>query len=696
MPRRTSALLAVVLPVALFAVLDSALVLHFRGLERRYLPSPLGWIALTEIAAAVVLGLVSRRTRSAGAVLAVGTGLAVALPVAAVAVTGLLPRFAPLAPAPAVGWAAALGVAAALASLWTTRRAHRTPGRPPDLAPARWLEPVATLIALAGPWAVLLASGVRPGSRRGLALWAAGATGVLAAAIVSRRVAGTRAVRALHITGSASLSAVILAAIAATWCGERPLPAVPPLAADRPGAPPDVLLVVLDTTRADFAPAPTGSAFPTPALARLAGQGARFGSAFAPSCWTVPGHASLFLGLPAGEHGVGWTSPYLRYSAPTLAERFAAAGYRTAGFSANPWITPEFEFDRGFERFQTADLERRPRLPLLLALWPPLAERLETGFLWADKDGFVLASEALRELQKPGPSFVFLNLMEAHLPYQPPGRVLRRHGVDRRREKELRAVGQEPLADLAAGASPRRPEEVDALRTLYSAEVAYADWLLGRIVDRLAEAGRLDRTVVAITSDHGENLGDHAPLDHQLGLYDTLIHVPLLLRYPSRIPEGQAIDDLVALEDLGSALLRLAGAAQVEGENAAPGAMPGPLGLFPARDSVRLDYDRPVPVLERLRDRLHVDPAPWDRTLWGLRAVDAKWIEASDGRHQGFDLVADPWEKTSLAESAGELPAPVAALAARVRAGPRPPPVRPTEPPPDEALPRLRSLGYVR
>lgn len=291
--------------------------------------------------------------------------------------------------------------------------------------------------------------------------------------------------------------------------------------------------------------------------------------------------------------------------------------------------------------------------------------------LWEDEDGLVLASEALRALGRPGPpSFVFLNLMEAHLPYAPPRRVLERGLAGTALEPAaLLRVDQDPLRDLRPGFR-WDAEELAALRTLYAAEVSYVDGLLGRVLGRLREAGRLDSTVVAVVSDHGENLGEHPPLDHQLGLWESLIHVPLLVHVPGA-PAGED-DRLVSLADLAPAI------------EAWAAGVPGPLDGPPAREAVVLAYDLPRPILDRIRERLRLDPAPWARSLVGIRARTGKWVEGSDGTTAAGegDLAADPALREQLAAWRAALP--------------RRSPSRPAAEPAPDTLERLRGLGYVK
>ncbi len=549
--------------------------------------------------------------------------------------------------------------------------------------PAPVLETLLVAMGLVLPYVGLRLARIPTMSPRGLALWGAALSLALLVGLAAawRRRAGPGG----WWLAVPPLAAAALIAASVAW-GRAPYPPLPPRAA---GAP-DVILVVLDTVRADFAPADATSPRPTPALRRLAAEGTRFTHAFSTTCWTVPAHASLFTGLIPSEHGATWASPSLPDTTVTLAERFSARGWRTGAFSANPWITPEFGFHQGFERFATGRSDRRPLTPWLPALFSILTRR-EDGFLmFEDKAGLTLVSEALRWLaaDDPRPAFLFVNLMEAHLPYLPPRRFLGDPWREGWSQAELRAVNQHRLEDLLPGAR-RTPREMEGLRLLYEAEVSFADHLVGHLALELERSGRLQNTILLVTSDHGENLGDHPPLDHQLGLYDTLVRVPLIIHGPGRVPAGVEDDRLISLTDVPDLLLPLAGIGAREANGLPDGAR---------REAVFLEYDRPLPILEQIRDQLGLDPTPWDRSLAGVRTRQAKWIEASDGRHQAFDLEADPGERTNLAlDDPAER---FASLRARLEEGllqrRRAHPSQRTTPLSPEAEERLRSLGYVK
>ncbi len=414
---------------------------------------------------------------------------------------------------------------------------------------------------------------------------------------------------------------------------------------------PHVLLVVLDTVRADAlgvygCPRPT-----SPRIDRLAASAVVYRRAHSPSCWTLPAHASLFTGLAPSQHGVGGARDGLvAVGAPTLAERLRDHGYATLGASANPWIGPAFGFDRGFDEFlcgwhvgaapdiAAASLAHgghtaRQKLAAVAAGGPAsliaalpnyaIARRRRAGRFGArglSRRFLAAFARAARD----GPVFGFVNLLDAHHPHSPPRRHLQVLGGS------LGRVPTHPWA-LAGGLATLTDADRAALRRLYEADVRHADDVAGGLVaavDRLSQ-----RPVnVVVTADHGENLGEHGLMDHQFSLHQTLLHVPLVVRMSGGEPADEP--SLVSLCDVFELL--------------AAGRRPRP------RTSVTAEYARPQPPVQRLQTRWpegrfdHLD-----RRLRALVRDDGmKAIWASDGRHEAYDLRVDPGEAENLWPSA--------------------------------------------
>jgi len=173
-------------------------------------------------------------------------------------------------------------------------------------------------------------------------------------------------------------------------------------------------------------------------------------------------------------------------------------------------------------------------------------------------------------------------------------------------------------------------------------------------------------------------------------VWDSLLHVPLLVRAPGRVPAGASRTRLVSIADVPAALVALAGLPGAGG--------PGPMLGDTPREAVQFSYVRPREMLDRIRDRLHVDSTPWDRDLDGIRTEGLKYVVGSDGTREAYDVAADPLERVDLLAGGRPGPPGVAGLAARLAASAPRVVLRrhPETPMSDETREKLRSLGYVR
>lgn len=281
---------------------------------------------------------------------------------------------------------------------------------------------------------------------------------------------------------------------------------------------PNVLLLLVDTLRAD-ALGCYGSPRPTsPAVDRLARDGLVFENAYAACSWTAPSVASLFTGLLPSSHGVVSDSrSYLVDGMETLAETLAASGITTGGFVANPLITHGRNFDQGFETFT-----HHPLAP---------ARELHDDFLswWREHRGTQW--------------FGYVHAMEPHDPYRPPEDWVRRFDPD----YDGPFDGQAEAINTARGQifrGPGKDEEPlpvtrrDArhLRVLYDGEVALWDRELDALLRTLSAEGGLENTVIIVTADHGEEFLEHGSLKHGHSLYEELVRVPLVLWGPGVVP----------------------------------------------------------------------------------------------------------------------------------------------------------------
>lgn len=284
-----------------------------------------------------------------------------------------------------------------------------------------------------------------------------------------------------------------------------------------PWRPPDIILISIDTLRADHLPT-YGYERPTaPRIDALAAQSMVFERAYSVAPHTLPAHTSLFTGLHPGRHGVLDRGDTLAPDVPTLAELLGAQGYQTAAFTNCYFLMPEFRTDRGFTVHDYAHDIESPRTA---------AATNDAILSWIDQ----LGSE---------PYFLFAHYFDVHsdwdvLPYEAPEPYRTRFaGAPPAgfRTGEGRSTATRWLAEQNRRGLDLRDDELAYLRGLYDAGIAYTDAQVGALLDGLAARGRLDRAIVIVTADHGEEFGEHGRLLHTQ-VYDELLRVPLLISLP--------------------------------------------------------------------------------------------------------------------------------------------------------------------
>ena len=327
-----------------------------------------------------------------------------------------------------------------------------------------------------------------------------------------------------------------------------------------PAAAPNLVLVVLDTVRRDHLSTYGYPLDTSPRLTRLAAQGVRYDQARVNGMWSLPSHATFFTGDHPSKHGAHYEHWLLDEEEGTVAEALAGFGYQTVCITGNPLISRGLGTGKGFEVLDES--WRAHWIQESLNLWRVLRP------LW-DRDQDKGGAAGVRYLQRwlererePGrPFFLFVNVMDPHAPYNDVPAVYQEmflpEGTSRRAARRLDAsvffhhVFANPL-DMS-------DEEIHVVRRSYDGATRYGDEILGRIVDALGGAGLADDTLIVVTSDHGELLGEHDLWGHVHSLYDELLRVPVVMRFPGRIPAGLASCIPVEGIDLAPTLLAAAG-----------------------------------------------------------------------------------------------------------------------------------------
>ena len=447
---------------------------------------------------------------------------------------------------------------------------------------------------------------------------------------------------------AAAVAAVVIASayLALRWLPDggpvSPDGAPKPAAGSRPPAPGrtavahNVILITLDTLRSDRLSCYGSDLVDTPNIDAFAAEGVRFANAASTVPFTLPAHASIMTGLYPPGHGVRENVGYvLDERLPTLAELLGRGGWATAAFVSAFVLDGRWGIGRGFEHyFDDFDL-REMETPNLGSVQRDGAETLAAAVRWLD------------ERPDNRPLFLWLHLYDPHEPYAPP----------------------EPFK----AQYPGRP---------YDAEVAYTDSLVGDFRRALDEHDLLDESLVIVTSDHGEGLGDHGETFHGFYVYDTTIHAALVVRQPHAEHAGGVVDRAVSHVDLLPTILDAVGLPapdELHGRSLLP--------LIEGRDGLR---DRPV-YSESLYPLLHYGWAP----LRSLRTGTLKLIDAP--RPELYDLAVDPKEDRNLHDArpdrADELADGLAELRRQIESGA---PALDSRPEMDErTLAQLRALGYI-
>ncbi len=348
---------------------------------------------------------------------------------------------------------------------------------------------------------------------------------------------------------------------------------------------PNVLLISIDTLRADHLSAYGYRRETSPALDRLARGGVLFERAISPTSWTLPAHLSMLTGLEISAHGIaddrqwsfvgpsGEPAPP-RLSGIFLSEFLSDAGYRTAGFHTWKYLEEQFGFGPGFEVYE--------RLGHTFYSHPVVSKRFDALRAANDTEGLLRLRDEHPELfdatrkttpevlerargwiegvrrESPGrPFFCFLHLFDVHDPYVPPPPFDTRFDPDYAGPIDGRNVTS-PDSPVRGDMDPR---DLEHLVALYDGEIAYVDSQLGAFFEWLAAQGLAEDTLVIVTSDHGEEFFEHGHKTHRRQLHRESVHVPWILSWPGHLPAGRRVPRTVGLVDLTPTVLGLVGVA---------------------------------------------------------------------------------------------------------------------------------------
>jgi len=442
-----------------------------------------------------------------------------------------------------------------------------------------------------------------------------------------------RTIAVLAILAFGSGSAIVLLTIG---CGPAASPkaALDELRGDRKL---NVLLVTLDTMRADRLGAYGFDEVDTRAIDALAGRGVTFMRAYASTPLTLPSHTSLFTGTHPPYHGVRDNGVHVVPAGlQTLAESFQEAGYRTGAFVGAFVLDSRWGLAQGFDRyFDEFELPEQRQISLS-TVQRPGSEVIDTALAWVREDDMT-------------PFFMWVHLYDPHTPYEPP--------------------------------EPFRSQYADQP---YVGEIAWTDSLVGRLASWLDDSGRSDDTYVVVAADHGESLGEHGEIEHGLLLYESAIRVPLIIATPFDEPQGIQRHELVSLIDVMPTVLDLTGLetpGEVQGRSLVP--------LLAKHAEVEGWPDAPV-YAETFYPRLHFG---WSE-LQAILKPTYKLIISPEP--ELYDLLQDPGEQQDLASgraaTAEALRREAEELVAQLEENANPAATVTLD---QETIQRLAALGYI-
>lgn len=440
----------------------------------------------------------------------------------------------------------------------------------------------------------------------------------------------------------------------------------------------NVLLISIDTLRPDHLSCYRYMRKTSPRIDALAAEGALFENHISSTSWTLPAHAALFTSLADSVHGCTDTDKRLSEDVVTLAERFATAGYETVGFFSGPYLHPAFGLGQGFEHYENCSSTAEETAPGEVEAWADNVGVMQHSHRDVTSPRLYEAFARWLSGRQDKPFFLFVHMWDPHFDFIPPP------PYDTLFDPAYAGPvdGRNFFFDPAINANmPARDKE--HLKALYDGEIAWTDLHIGKIVDDLKVAGLLDKTVVAVTSDHGTEFFEHGYKGHRMTLFDEVIRIPLVIRYPQAVPAGVRVGLQTRSVDVGPTLMALVGLEHPEDVMG--------FSLLSLMHRGAAEFENAA-----VSELFSVG-----RRMRALRTLEWKFIDDVQNRARAyFDLMQDPAEQQPIFDVArgagrlvlekyGRVIESLEAWQQLIAAGSEQSEI------PEEVLRQLRSLGYV-
>ena len=429
---------------------------------------------------------------------------------------------------------------------------------------------------------------------------------------------------------------------------------------------PNVLLISIDTLRADHLSCYGYGSKTSPAIDQLAAEGILFRKTSSTASFTLPAHASMLTGLFPSAHGATYqnrdpSSLVVRGMGrgyPTLGEILREKGYETAGFVSGPLLSHQFGFARGFDTYDDrydrlqsarARLFSRSLMFRLLMTRGLFSSRDLDSQRTADEVNPLVTGWLSDRPDPAKPFLLFVHYWDPHGPYAPPSPY-------NQRPDGTGITAEYDMDQLLTGQYTLTPEALSDNLALYDGEIRYVDQHVGALLADLRRRGLYDNTLIILTSDHGESFGEHDHWEHSRVLYEDVLHVPFIMRLPSGRGAGTIVTDTIAQPtDILPSVLSLAGIPLPEGIQGRD--LTGRLTGQTVDDTSDPIHHHALAFAEL--DRNTDWPRRWgkryDRDLVSVQTTTWKYIQSSTGQHELYDLGSDPKELDNRATAEPEM-----------------------------------------
>ena len=435
---------------------------------------------------------------------------------------------------------------------------------------------------------------------------------------------------------------------------------------------PHILIISIDSLRADHLSTYGYKRETSPYLDLFASEGTVFENAFSAANWTGASLASILTGLYPTVHGYTNRRYYLDPSVPSLPVILKEHGYHTLCFSNNMYLSDKTGLSRGFSEFyyqgkrwtDSNDQSHEPRenpfikkikdaVPMRTkTLLKDLRDSLNEKKALKRDDGAYGTEKAifawLNQYDFGKPFFTYIHYQEPHSIYFPP-RPYRKRFFSGNWLEESKYIEFDHMG-FFAGRVEFTHEQVEHYQELYDGEIAYLDWRMGRLFDFLRHKKLLDDTLIIVTADHGEMMGENGYFWHAFCLYNPLIRVPFVARYPEWFDKDRRNNDLIQTVDIVPTILEGLGI-DWDYKNESQGTS----FLSGSRQAILAETYNPEMMvdrwLNRRKDLRKEDFEPFLRDLRAYQTTQEKLVWASDGWHEFYDLEADPAESQNIYQS---------------------------------------------